>query len=521
MASELSPPTTHADSQSENLYIPERAPTDEHRTLILLFDGTGDKEDADVTNIVLLRDMLYGWGDDTANNDKQLVYYQQGIGTYFPRFKDTNFYIPFLSPVSRTVDEAIAWSLPYHVIDGYRWLVENYKPGDKVSIFGFSRGAYTARALAGMLNAVDLLPPSHLDKADDAYKLFDRAIPKERYRDDPITKEAWTKLVADFATFKNENHCTTVFIDFLGCWDTVNSVGMIRPIKLKFTANNDIVRVFRHALALDEHRVRFKPNLWGKPKPQANSKPRVVTDVEEVWFAGCHCDVGGGSVRNDVRPSLAHIPLRWMIRQIFKTETGILFKADDIKIIGIEPSHLYPKVLPRPNPLPPPDDATLSPPNVPGFIKGWTNYFISFLPFTGPTPKPLTIPHPDVTEEEHDLLDCLSPVYDQLELKPTTWRPMEECPLITEVFQPNAVYPELSYKEERTRHLGAGRTIPPASSTHGNKIKIHRTVKIRMQAATVASAGKGKGEHYCPKARVTYDKVDFAKADATQFEWVD
>ena len=64
----------------------------------------------------------------------------------------------------------------------------------------------------------------------------------------------------------------------------MNSVGLIRPIRLRFTANNDIVRVFRHALALDEHRVRFKPNLWGKPKPKGalGTTPRVVTDVKEV-----------------------------------------------------------------------------------------------------------------------------------------------------------------------------------------------------------------------------------------------
>jgi hypothetical protein len=152
-----------------------------------------------------------------------------------------------------------------------------------------------------MLNCVALLPTDKLDKADEAYQLFARPLPKQRIRDDPVTKEAFDKLFADFTAFKNGNNCTEIDIDFIGCWsvltpipelpvptyhyinrDTVNSVGIIRPIKLKFTANNKRVRVFRHALALDEHRARFKPNFWGRQKPNDATGDAPQTDVEEV-----------------------------------------------------------------------------------------------------------------------------------------------------------------------------------------------------------------------------------------------
>ncbi|KAJ7242632.1 hypothetical protein C8J57DRAFT_1084197, partial [Mycena rebaudengoi] len=177
--------------------------------------------------------------------------------------------------------------------------------------------------------------------------------------------------------------------------------------QLAYTATNGIVRTFRHAVALDERRAKFKQNMWSQPKkPEAaaNAQPNVdngpVTDVQEVWFAGCHCDVGGGSVLNGTRPNLAHIPLRWMIRECFKARTGIIFPATEIAKLGIEPSHLYPDVRPRPVV----DAHTQGRQTIRAIeAPGWGSWAMSFLPSTPPKGQELTLPN--MSEEELDARD--------------------------------------------------------------------------------------------------------------------
>ncbi|KAG9221907.1 hypothetical protein CCMSSC00406_0005732 [Pleurotus cornucopiae] len=107
------------------------------------FDGTGDQFDGDNSNIVQLFTLL-----KKDDRDVQMVYYQAGIGTY----TSPNIATPLMAKVSKTLDEMIAWNLGRHVMDGYEFLMQNYKAGDRICIFGFSRGAYTARALAGMIH---------------------------------------------------------------------------------------------------------------------------------------------------------------------------------------------------------------------------------------------------------------------------------------------------------------------------------------------------------------------------------
>lgn len=167
------------------------------------------------------------------------------------------------------------------------------------------------------------------------------------------------------------------------------------------------------------------------------SQTITKTDVEEVWFAGAHCgmsislysdhwqrtyhhaDVGGGSVVNGTRNSLARIPLRWMIRQCFDANTGIMFHRSMFKQIGMDPATLYPHVLDRPQAIyqtPPPP----SPPGTPDSTKA---YYV-------PPPEvinndPTIVAYSDggsfVSEEQEDLADALSPVYDQLQIVAGWW----------------------------------------------------------------------------------------------------
>jgi len=439
------------------------------------------------------------------DRDKQMVYYQAGIGTYTSPQVAT----PLAAKVSKILDEAIAWNLSAHVMDGYEFLMQNYKAGDRICIFGFSRGAYTARGLAGMIHKVGLLPACNHQQVPFAYKMYTRS--------DDL---GWKQSNAFKKAFSVD-----VPIEFIGVWDTVNSVGLI-PRRLPFTTSNTIVRTFRHALALDERRAKFKANLWNRPnvqeatlgiegqKPDAptihkdldrkrNNAQREnslralekkysgladrPTDIEEVWFAGCHCDVGGGSVENGTPHTLARIPLRWMIRECFKANTGIMFISEGLRGIGLDPASLYPYVQKRPSPLP---------------VTGAQIQHISSVA-TQKLPNFAGVDHlVDVSksEEDHELDDAMSPIYDQLSLA-WSWWVLELLP-IKQHFQKS----DNSWDSYLGMNLGRGRFIPRQKRS---TIKVHRSVKMRMEAQYP------DGTKYEPKA-------SFQTALALKnVEWVD
>jgi hypothetical protein len=263
------------------------------------------------------------------------------------------------------------------------------------------------------------------------------------YSDD--TENGWKQSTVFKKAFSMD-----VDVEFLGTWDTVSSVGII-PRYLPFVKSNTHVRYFRHALSLDERRVRFKPSLWMHPslKEQAlglqkgdmpRSEPKYPehrksqhelkrqhvrevkrryaamdepTDVEEVWFAGCHCDVGGGSVVNGTRNALARIPLRWMIRQCFLVKTGIMFHTAYFKEIGLDINMLYPEVRPRPPPLQLSDLTPTRRAELYDSVKqrGIGDGTGVLLPET----------QDFVSEEEEDLRDALEPIYDELVLNKAWW----------------------------------------------------------------------------------------------------
>ncbi|KEP46130.1 DUF2235 domain protein [Rhizoctonia solani 123E] len=477
-------PRPHQPHRESTTNFPQVIPPiHKSRTLVLCFDGTGDQFDQDNSNIVQFFQLL-----KKDDRNKQMVYYQAGLGT-----SSKHFITPVAIALSKAFDMAIAHGLSDHVTDGYEFLMQNYIEGDKICLFGFSRGAYTARALAGMLHKVGLLPPFNYQQVPFAYHMYQR--------DD---NEGW-----EMSNGFKQAFSIDVEIHFMGLWDTVNSVGLL-PRELPFAKSNYVVRNFRHAVALDERRAKFKANLWGrtsdedaalaiphredylphkkreKLKRQAqeqknaslfgygssmvesigsmtgsvtgavgsmagavgsvagavgsmggyvansvwygngsednlharrqktvegsgvyppgyediNEKPKASglekgekkrkkkkeeyqvahaiggqhierneTNVEEVWFAGAHTDVGGGSVKNGERYSLARISLRWMVRQCFKCDTGIMFHSNQLEDIGLSPETLWPKVLPRPPPIVSMDQIPKSVPSTPPLIE--------------------------------------------------------------------------------------------------------------------------------------------------------
>lgn len=218
------------------------------RTLVLCFDGTTNIYDDTNTNVVKLFSLM-----KRDNREEQMVYYQPGVGTYAP----PGIFLPASIALAKVLDQGIALYLDKHVMGGYEFLMKHYNEGDRICLFGFSRGAYTARALAGMLNKVGLLPPDNIEQIPFAYSAYKRSDLNGFECSDGFKK-----------TF-----CRTVEIEFLGVWDTVSSVGVLWPRHLPFTASNAIVKRFRHAVSLDEHRAKFKQNVWHVHSPnEANAK---------------------------------------------------------------------------------------------------------------------------------------------------------------------------------------------------------------------------------------------------------
>ncbi|KAH7905545.1 hypothetical protein BJ138DRAFT_1017569 [Hygrophoropsis aurantiaca] len=471
-----------------------------HRTVVLCFDGTGDQFDADNSNIVQFFSMLKK--DDKS---EQLVYYQAGIGTYtIPQIAT-----PWMANFSKTLDMMVGIHLNAHVMAGYEFLMQNHEAGDKICIFGFSRGAYTARALAGMLHEVGLLPVSNHQQLPFAYHMYCQD-----------NDAGWNQSRAFKKAFS-----INVDVEFLGVWDTVSSVGMF-PRKLPFTRASDNIRYFRQALALDEHRFRFRPSTWRWPHPdhekgvkrehmarsvkkgtasshhESKATNNRMTDVDEVWFAGCHCDIGGGAVPNGTRHSLARIPLRWMIRQCFIANTGILFHRETFKKIGMDPDTLYPDVQSRPPPIfqdPCISESILN--TVAESSSSSTNDAnIRRSSQLTTIPDPPVISHDDdptlivytdggkfQSEELEDLSDALCPIYDQLDLAKAWWV-LELIPQKLHSHDEG----DCSWHEHWTINMGCGREI----CQQAQGMKVHRTVKIRMEAEGLC------GGKYWPKAKL-------------------
>ncbi|KDR83174.1 hypothetical protein GALMADRAFT_56796 [Galerina marginata CBS 339.88] len=487
-------PSGFAKSNGDGTALPalaETTPPDHpFRTLVLCFDGTGDQFDADNSNIVELFSMLKK--DDPS---KQLVYYQAGIGTY----TTPQIATPGATKISQSLDMAVAWNLDAHIMGGYEFLMQNYRANDRICIFGFSRGAYTARCLAGMIHKVGLLPAYNHQQVPFAYKMYTTT--------DDV---GWKQSNAFKKTFSID-----VDIEFLGVWDTVNAVGLI-PRRLPFTTSNTVVRTFRHAVSLDERRAKFKANLWNRPtateqtlsitdkkiekkqktstngkKPGSSMKTleerftkdkTKATDIDEVvWFAGCHCDIGGGSVSNGVKPCLSRIPFRWMIRECFKTNSGILFHTKGLAKTGLDPKALYPVVLPRPPAL---------------------NSGVAYIESVPKVQPPLDDDDYDddavvaeavqETEEELDLKDALAPVYDQLNLSWWWWL-LEFLPM-KQRFQEG----DNSWATYFGWNLARGRYIPKQNS---RGVRVHRSVKTRLEAEYA------NGQKYTPKANLNLERV--------------
>ncbi|KAG8723252.1 hypothetical protein FRC12_024513 [Ceratobasidium sp. 428] len=199
----------------------------------------------------------------------------------------------------------IAWNFDQVIVGAYRWLADNYEPGDQIWLFGFSRGAYQVRTLAGMIETVGLIHPGNQEQIPFAWAIYSG------------DEDSSVKL-----KFKEAFCRKKVDLHFVGVWDTVASVGLLPRKPFPLSDQCDHITHFRHALALDERRVKFLPE-------HINQLSAGEQSQEEVWFAGTHSDIGGG---NKANPTLDRggEPLKWMMEEAY--EQGLSVRLHDVKI---------------------------------------------------------------------------------------------------------------------------------------------------------------------------------------------
>lgn len=256
------------------------------RNLIICCDGTANQFEKDRTNVLKLA--------TTAEKDEgQLLYYHPGVGTMAP----PGLFSSIGRKLAKLGGLAFGTGLKADVRDAYTYIMDHYRTGDQLYIFGFSRGAYTARAVCALLSRYGLLAPGNAALVPYALDLL-----WEVHRAKGKKKSECFRLAGEFKAALSIGPCKP---HFLGVWDTVSSVGWIaNPLKLPDTAKLPDVAIIRHAVSLDERRAFFRTNL-------VSSDPK--RNIQEVWFPGDHCDVGGG--HPEAESQLSKIALRWMIEE--------------------------------------------------------------------------------------------------------------------------------------------------------------------------------------------------------------
>lgn len=262
------------------------------KRLVFCADGTWDDPSAD-SNV----SQFYQALDNIPT--VQIPIYDSGVGTSGVAFE-------------KLLDGAVGADLFQKIKNGYAAVASQFQPDDEIFLFGFSRGAYTVRSLAGMIAICGLPTLFQIDSrcVDIAFEAYRNAAQREQLLQDLMQQYAMNNAK----------------IRLLGVWDTVGSLGIpaifggVDPIQYGFLSTDlhpDILNAVQ-TIAIDEQRMQFQPTLW-----TTSSSPDQT--VIQVWFTGVHCDVGGGYPPDENGARLANITLRWMVQ--YAERIGLTFKV--------------------------------------------------------------------------------------------------------------------------------------------------------------------------------------------------
>ena len=267
------------------------------KRIVVCADGTWNRPEKNLkedvpTNVIRLARAV---SPVAADNTPQQVFYDWGLGSYHDKWS-----------------AGITGSgIHKNIMDGYRYIVQNYSPGDELFLFGFSRGAYTVRSLCGLINNCGIL------KRPDA-RLIQTAFDHYKRQESEYASKG-EKSIA----FRERHAHPSKEIRFLGVFDTVGALGIPFSWLGFFNAEDEFydskmgpnVRIARHALAIDEQRCDFEPTILQR---------RRNLDLKQVWFVGVHSDVGGGYKPDKGGGLLSDIALGWMMRQA--EQAGLSFE---------------------------------------------------------------------------------------------------------------------------------------------------------------------------------------------------
>lgn len=322
------------------------------RRLIFCFDGSWNKLDtkSHPTNVVLLAESV---PPVDHRGVQQIVYYDEGVGTA----SDETFR-----------GGAFGKGLIRNIREAYRFLIFNYVAGDEIFVFGFSRGAFTARSFIGFIRAVGILKVNDANQITEAWKLYQKHA--VRADDDPeallrfranycpnlcitTSERDWRRVNA--GTYSDE--LPILRIRYCGVWDTVGTLGwkafsaVVDRRTDKTYAQHDIelsssVQAGRHALAIDERRVHFLPTLWRNVRELNDGVGRSHYDpdapYQQKWFAGDHGSVGGGGPERGLSNAALHWVLRGAIDQGMSVNLADRSQLDDIRYDARAPLHNTP-----------------------------------------------------------------------------------------------------------------------------------------------------------------------------------
>ncbi|KAI9702716.1 MAG: hypothetical protein M1820_006100 [Bogoriella megaspora] len=490
------------------------------RTIVVCLDGTGDKFDNDNSNVVHFVSCL-----KKHQSARQMTYYQSGIGTY-----DAG---GLTNGIKAAMDMAVGSGLGVHIKDAYQFLMQNYRDGDKICLLGFSRGAYTVRCLAGMLHKVGLLPADNGSQVNFAYNFYKDDTPegwkmsaefKNTFCTDvnvyfvgvwdsvssvgfiprtlPFSKSPrnaisyfrhamaldehrakfavcpWQHYKSDYDPLnpsndrpkaqvrRKESRLGKILNWFRVTWKTYIAKSNKQKPDQNGTVGNGI------AQSHDRHSSHKKLVADFNAEDTAGKEHlKKKSDVLEVWFMGAHADVGGGAVANECRHMLSRIPLRWMIRQCFQCNTGIVFDTASLAEQGLDVHSLWPTYQP-------PEYPSLGPP--PSLMEQYENgeelsrrhrsLLLTSKYKAAADESPGNQRLAFLSEANEDFFDALSSINDQL-VQAKGWWILEFLPIKCHILTPD----RNGWKKIVGMNLGRHRAIRQSEPN------MHWTVKHMME----------------------------------------
>lgn len=272
------------------------------KNIVLCFDGTCENFGPNpITNVLKVYQLL-----ETRNDKVQMCYYQPGVGTEatFDPVMDTRRNFSAKSIMNK-IDALFASSIDHHIVSGYLFLMNNYEEGDKIYMFGFSRGAYVARALAGMLERVGILNRGLDYMVSMAWKIYE----SWEYAEQPSQSSYSTTLADEFKRTFSRSYEVRVF--FQGLFDSVNSVGILRDRLFPCTQRSGIVDHIRHAVSLDERKGKFKQQSFAINP----ASPKLFSLNYNSYVVETASDVSEAQEFEDTSPNLPHSLVELMLNK--------------------------------------------------------------------------------------------------------------------------------------------------------------------------------------------------------------